>query len=148
MEISIIHSTIFRLALGMSCLKWDIFMFYSLDLMSEHPVHVSGHTIFKVTNNIPYQLYWLLKVYTDLKALNLCLASVVKYFFIHRPIILDLRFCWIIFAFFSAPSSPSVWWRPKYTPELSAHKILQCESTMTCLIYEQDRVMYLTSVGA
>ena len=93
MDISFIHSAICRLALGMSFLKWDIFMFYSLDLMSEHPARVSGCTIKKIKNNIAAPSSWALKVYEDLKALNLCLASVVRDLLIHRPRILELSCC-------------------------------------------------------
>ena len=46
-------------------------MFSGLYLMSEHPACVSGHTIFTITKNISDPLYSVLKVYADLKALNL-----------------------------------------------------------------------------
>ena len=91
MDISFTHNTICSLVLGMSCLKWDIFIFSSLDLMSENPAHVSGSTILIMTNKVADPSYWVLKVYVDLKALNLRLTSLIKYFLIHRHIILYLR---------------------------------------------------------
>ena len=54
-EISLIHLAIFRLALGISYLKWDIFMFSSLELMYENPASVSGSTIFTMTKKIADQ---------------------------------------------------------------------------------------------
>ena len=68
-------------------------MFSSLDLMSEHPECVSGRTIFTITKNIAVPSFLVLKLYSDLKYLNLILAFVDKEFLIHRPIILDLRIC-------------------------------------------------------
>ena len=56
--------------------------------------------------NIAAQLYWLLKVYAFLKALNFHLESVVGKFLIHRPSILDLRHFGAIVACFSSSSSP------------------------------------------
>ena len=91
MDILFIHYAIYILALGVSCLKWEIFMFSSLDLMSENPERVSGLAIFSMTNNISYPSSWVLKVYADLKSLNLSFASVVRELLIHRPSILDLR---------------------------------------------------------
>ena len=38
-----------RLNMVIACLNWDIFMLSCLDLMSEHPTHVSGHNIFTMT---------------------------------------------------------------------------------------------------
>ena len=81
------------LALGISCLNLDIFMFSILDLMSENPAHMPGRTIFTMTKNISSPSFYVLKVYIDLKYLNLQLLSVVKEFLIHRPIIFDLRRC-------------------------------------------------------
>ena len=68
-------------------------MLSNLDLMYDNPVHVSGHTIFTMTNNIADKSYWVLKVYADLKFLNFCLAPAFKEFLIHRPRIFDLRLC-------------------------------------------------------
>ena len=101
MEILFIHTEICRLALGILCLSWDIFMFYSLYFMSEHHANVSGHTIFTTTNNIVAPSSLVLKVYIDLKYLNLCLSSVVKKFLIHKPSILDLRLCLEMIYWFS-----------------------------------------------
>ena len=53
-------------------------MFSSLDSMSENSAHVSGHTIFTITNNIAAPSSGVLKVDAELKALNLRLVSLVK----------------------------------------------------------------------
>ena len=151
MYISFIHYAIYRLDLGISRLNWYIFMFYRLYFMSEHPACVSGRTIFKITKNIIAPSSWVLKVYADLKALNLRLASVVKEFLIHRPSTFDLRRRWEIIACFCALSSPdtyfAVGWRPKTVTELSAHNISLCESTTTCVINGWGRMISFTSVG-
>ena len=63
MEISFIHSKIYVLYLGISCLKWYIFMFSSLDLVSEHPLRVSGRTVFTMTKNVVAPSSCELKVY-------------------------------------------------------------------------------------
>ena len=118
MYISFIHYAIYRLDLGISRLNWYIFMFYRLYFMSEHPECVSGRTIFKITKNIISPSSWVLKVYADLKALNLRLASVVKYFLIHRPSILDLRFCLVIIECFCASSSPAAYFLWGVIPNL------------------------------
>ena len=47
MEILLIHFSMCRLSLGISCLKWDIFVFSRLYLMSDNPVHVSGCTVLR-----------------------------------------------------------------------------------------------------
>ena len=73
MEISFIHSAICGLDLGISCLNCNIFIFSILDLISKHPVRVSGRTIFTIVKNITDTSTWVLKLYADLKYLNLCL---------------------------------------------------------------------------
>ena len=74
--------------------------------MSDNNAHVSGRTIFIITKNIAAPSYWELKVYADLKSLMLRLESVVREFLIDMPIILDLRLCWAITAYFAASSYP------------------------------------------
>ena len=68
-------------------------MFSRLDSMSDHTERASGGIIFITTKNIEAPLYCVLKLYADLKALNLPLSSVVRYFLIHRTRILDLTCC-------------------------------------------------------
>ena len=109
-------------------------MFSRLDLMSEHPECVSGHTIFTITKNISAPPYWALEVYGYLKSLNLRLALVVREFLIHENSILDLRRLLAIIDCFSASYISAAYfavgWRPKFAPVLSFHRISQCESTM------------------
>ena len=64
-------------------------------------IRVSGRIIFTITKNIAAPSSWELKLYDELKHLNLCFSSVIREFLIHGPSILDLRRCWVIIACFS-----------------------------------------------
>ena len=106
-KISFIYSVICSFALGVSCLKWEIFMFSILDLISEHHVCVSSRTIFMITYNIAVPSSWALKVYADMKSLNLRLSSVARELLIYRTSILDIKRCWAIIACLDLPYNPA-----------------------------------------
>ena len=120
-------------------LNWDIFVLYRLDFISDHPARLSRCTIFKTRRNIVAPSFWVLKVYENLKALNLRLEYLVKAFLIHRPSSLYLRRYWGIIKCLAGTSSDdpysAVELVPKPAPEFSSHRISQCERTMTFLIY-------------
>ena len=107
-------------------------------LMSEETAHVSGCTIFKMTNNIALPSYLRFKAYKVLNYLNLYFTSVVSEFLVNSISILDLRRCWSIIAFLEVPFyyTPSfvVEWCPRYYPELSFHSISQCEYMIAWVI--------------